>query len=66
VLLILRRVPQKVSKVFRHRDRIQDAASSWAAVQLLQIAGTRRLELLTSTVSNLDPESDGATPEERE
>ena len=29
-----------------------------------QIVGTRRLELLTSTVSNLGPESDGAIPKE--
>jgi hypothetical protein len=33
-----------------------------AAIQLLQIVGTRRLELLTSTGSNLGPESDGAIP----
>jgi hypothetical protein len=29
-----------------------------------KVEGTRRLELLTSTVSNLGPESDGAIPKE--
>ncbi len=29
-----------------------------------EMVGTRRLELLTSTVSNLGPESDGAIPKE--
>ncbi len=29
-----------------------------------EMVGTRRLELLTSTVSNLGPESDGAIPKQ--
>jgi len=47
----LRRVPQKVPKVFY--------ASDWFST--LQILGARELELVTTTVSNLGPESDGAT-----
>jgi hypothetical protein len=50
----LRRVPQKVPKVFY--------ASDWFST--LQILGARELELVTATVSNLGPESDGAIPKE--
>jgi hypothetical protein len=50
----LRRVPQKVPKVFY--------ASDWFST--LQILGARELELVATTVSNLGPESDGAIPKQ--
>jgi hypothetical protein len=50
----LRRVPQKVPKVFY--------ASDWFST--LQILGARELELVTSTVSNPGSESDDTTQKE--
>jgi hypothetical protein len=50
----LRRVPQKVPKVFY--------ASDWFST--LQILGARELELVTTTVSNPGSESDDTTQKE--